>query len=69
MHNRRNERAAFLAALGGNGITTAENWKQLKEMLKIEGATTVEAAVRPSVARLWRRLGFEIKHQVIGAKI
>ena len=69
MHNRRNARVAYISALGGRGVTTKENWKQLQEMFKFEGATTIEAAVRPSVARLWRRLGFELKHHVIGVSL
>jgi hypothetical protein len=67
--NRANARVAFITALGGEGVTTDDNWKQLTTLFKQYGATTVEAGMRPSTYRLWSKLGFVEKYVIAEAKL
>lgn len=67
--NRANARVAFITALGGEGVTTDDNWKQLTTIFKQYGATTVEAGMRPSTYRLWSKLGFVEKYVIAEAKL
>jgi hypothetical protein len=67
--NRPNARVAFITCLGGESVTTDENWAQLQDIFKKDGATMIEAAMRPSTFRLWSRLGFEEKYLIAGAKL
>lgn len=67
--NRANARVAFITALGGEGITTDDNWKQLTTIFKQYGATTVEAGMRESALRLWSKLGFEEKYRIAEVKL
>lgn len=69
MQNRRNSRTAFILVCGGEGITTQGNWEQVKAIFTNEGATTVEAAMRPSVLRLWSQLGFKEKYRITGVDL
>jgi hypothetical protein len=69
MQNRRNSRTAFIQALGGAGVTQEENWKQLYALFKSEGATEVEAAMRPAALRLWSQLGFKEKYRITGVQL
>lgn len=56
--NRINHRAAFVVAIGGRLMVNKELFAQLCALLKEQGATIIEGAVRPSLARLYNRLGF-----------
>ena len=67
--NRMNHRVAFILATGGKGIANKETWAQLKRIFVENGATTVEASMRPSAYRLWRKLGFQSKYQVAGVTL
>ena len=67
--NRPNARVAFITCLGGESVTTDENWSQLQDIFKKDGATLVEAAMRLSTFRLWSRLGFEEKYLIAEAKL
>jgi hypothetical protein len=67
--NRPNARVAFITCLGGESVTTDENWSQLQNIFKKDGATLVEAAMRPSTFRLWSRLGFEEKYLIAEVKL
>jgi hypothetical protein len=67
--NRANARVAFITCLGGESVTTDENWSQLQDIFKKDGATLVEAAMRPSTFRLWSRLGFEEKYLIAEVKL
>jgi len=62
--NRPNARVAFITCLAGEGMTTDDNWAQLKDICKKDGATLIEAAMRPSTFRLWSRLGFKEKYLI-----
>jgi hypothetical protein len=67
--NRANDRVAFITCLAGEGMTTDDNWAQLKDICKKDGATMIEAAMRPSTFRLWSRLGFEEKYLIAEVKL
>jgi hypothetical protein len=67
--NRANDRVAFITCLAGADMTTDDNWAQLQTIFKTDGATFIEAAMRPSTFRLWSRLGFEEKYLIAGVKL
>jgi hypothetical protein len=64
-----NDRVAFVVAIGGRLFTSQETWQQFVSLLKSRGATRVEGAARESIARLWKRYGFEEKYRIVGVKI
>lgn len=68
-NNRPNDRTAFVVAIGGKLFTGKDTWQQFVELLKLRGATQVEGAARESIARLWKRYGFEEKYRIVGVKI
>jgi len=67
--NRANSRVAFITCLAGDGMTTEDNWAQLQDICKKDGATMIEAAMRPSTFRLWSRLGFQEKYLIAEVKL
>jgi len=67
--NRANARVAFITCLAGDGMTTDDNWAQLRDICKKDGATMIEAAMRPSTFRLWSRLGFKEKYLIAEVKL
>jgi hypothetical protein len=69
LFNRPADRVAFITAIGGAGITSRDSFAQLKAIAAANGATMVEGAARESIARLWRRYGFEEKYRIVGVKL
>lgn len=69
MYNRPKDRVAFITAIGGRLITSADTFLQLKALLAGFGATVLEGAAREAVARLWKRYGFEEKSRIVGVKL
>lgn len=69
MFNRPSDRVAFITAIGGPGTTSEDTFAQLKAIAISQGATIIEGAARESIARLWRRYGFEEKYRIVGAKL
>lgn len=69
MFNRPTKRVAYVSAIGGRLISSRDTFQQLKELVASFGATAIEGAARESVARLWRRYGFEEKYRIVGAKL
>jgi hypothetical protein len=67
--NRPNDRVAFVVSMGGKLITNKETYQQFSDLLKAFGATAIEGAARESIARLWKRYGFEEKYRIVGAKL
>jgi hypothetical protein len=67
--NYPNDRVGFITFIGGKLIATQETFNQMKNILKANGATTIQGAVRPSVARLWSRFGFKHKTSLVEVKI
>lgn len=68
-NNMPNDRVAFVVAIGGKLFTSQDTWRQFTELLKMRGATRVEGAARESIARLWKRYGFEEKYRIVGVTL
>lgn len=64
-----NDRVAFVTTIGGKLFTSQETWQQFVDLLKVRGATRVEGAARESIARLWKRYGFETKYSIVSVRI
>lgn len=67
--NRPTSRIAFVAAIGGKLVSNPDTFAQLKAICKQYGATHIEGAARESIARLWRRYGFEEKYRIVGVAL
>jgi hypothetical protein len=67
--SRPHDRVAFVTLIGGKLISNDDTFEQLKNMLRMMGATCIEGAARESIARLWSRYGFEEKYRIVGVKI
>jgi hypothetical protein len=67
--NRPTSRVAFVVAVGANLVANPDTFMNLKEICKIYGATHIEGAARESIARLWRRFGFEEKYRIVEVKL
>lgn len=67
--NRANDRVAFVTSIGGRLISNPETFEQLKAYAVSMGATTLEGAARESIARLWKRYGFEEKYRIVEVKL
>lgn len=64
-YNRPTERVAFITALAGRLLVSVDGVAQLKALVAAQGATTLEGAVRESVARLLSRYGFVEKTRIV----
>jgi hypothetical protein len=61
-----NYRVAFITAIGGKLISSAENFEQLVDFCKANGATKIQGAARESIERLWKRLfKFERRYVIV----
>jgi len=67
--NMPNDRVAWVTAIGGKNITSLDTFSQFKAILKAHGATKIQAGVRESVARLWRRLNFKQRQILVEFKL
>ena len=67
--NYPNDRVAFITAIGGRLISNKDTYRQLCEIAKSHGATKIQGAARPSVVRLWRKLGFSEKYTIVENKL
>lgn len=61
---RFNDRVALVIAIGGRGLFTPESVSQFKALVMSRGATAIEGAQRPAMARLWQRFGAVPKYMV-----
>lgn len=68
-YNRTDNRIAFVTLIGGKLITTPELFSQLSDILRANGATCIEGAVRDSLVRLWSRIGARKKANLIQFKL
>lgn len=69
MFNRPTQRVAYVSAIGGHLVTSRDTFEQLKTIVASFGATAIEGAARESVARLWKRYGFEEKYRIVGVRL
>lgn len=61
-----NYRVAFITAIGGKLISSAENFGQLVDFCKANGATKIQGAARESIERLWKKLfKFERRYVIV----
>lgn len=67
--NMPNHRIAFVTAIGGRFISDKEAFNVFKSLLKASGATKIQGMARESVARLWKRIGFENKQILVEYKL
>lgn len=67
--NMPNARVAFVVTIGGRLMTGPDTWGQFTELLRQRGATRVEGAVRPSMAKLWERYGAAEKYRILGVTL
>jgi hypothetical protein len=67
--NYPNDRVAFVTAVGGKLMINPETVSQMCEIFKANGATKVQGVAKESVARLWKRFGFEEKAILVETKL
>jgi len=67
--NRPDSRVGYINLIGGRLISNADTFEQLKNFMRVNGATKIEGSARESVARLWTRYGFKEKYRVVGVSI
>jgi len=67
--NRPDDRVAFITAIGGKLVSNDDTFEQLKAYARSMGATAIEGAARESIARLWKRYGFDEKYRIVGVKL
>lgn len=67
--NYPNDRVAFITTMGGNLITSDDMMDKLKAVLKGFGATKIQGAVRPAMARFTKKFGFVERYAIVEAKI
>jgi hypothetical protein len=63
--NKPTKRVAFVTSTGGRFIINEDTFKQLEDICRINGATTIECATRDSVAKLLARFGFTEKYKIL----
>jgi hypothetical protein len=64
-----NDLIAFVTAIGGKFVSDRAVSDQFKSLLKRMGATKIQGYARESVARLWKRIGFENKQILVEYKL
>jgi len=67
--NYPNSRVAFITCISGKLISNQETFKQMSDILKSRGATKIQGMARPSIARLWKRYGFQERTTLVEVKI
>lgn len=67
--NRINHRVAYITTVGGRGILIPEIYSQFSDILRSNGATCFEGAVRDSLVRLAARFGAIKKSNIIQLEI
>jgi len=60
---------AYIAAVGGKLIGNKETSGKFFDLLKARGAARVQGAARPSIVRLWRRIGLEEKYAIVEGQL
>ena len=56
---------AYVCAIGGRMLANKETSTEFFNLLKTHGAHRVQGAARPSIVRLWRRIGLEEKYSIV----
>lgn len=67
--NYPKNRVAFITLIGGKLISNKETFEQMSNILRALGATKIQGMARPSIARLWKRYGFEERTTLVEVKL
>lgn len=67
--NYPNDRVAFVTTMGGTMMVNEEVLGALKNVLKGFGATKIQGAMRPSMVRLSKKIGFVERYAIVELKI
>ncbi len=67
--NYPKNRVAFITLIGGKLISNKDTFAQMSNILKALGATKIQGMARPSIARLWKRYGFEERTTLVEVKL
>lgn len=67
--NYPNDRVAFVTTMGGTMLVNEDVLGKLKEALKRFGATKIQGAMRPSMVRLSKQVGFVERYTIVEVKI
>lgn len=67
--NYPNDRVAFVTTMGGKMLVNEDVLVKLKEVLKRFGATKIQGAMRPSMVRLSKQIGFVERYTIVEVKI
>jgi hypothetical protein len=60
---------AYIAAVGGKMIGNKQTSDKFFDLLRARGAARVQGAARPSIVRLWRRIGLEEKYAIVEGQL
>lgn len=60
-------RVAYITTVGGKHILSAQMWNQLQAILKLKGATMIQAYGRPSMVRLLKRRNLTARNTLVEA--
>lgn len=64
-YNRTDNRVAYVTSIGGKFLANLDTFSQFCDILRMNGATCIEGAVRESLMRLWARLGARKKSTIV----
>ena len=64
-----NDRVAFITTMGGEEMCNDDALNQLRQILKSQGATKIQAACRESMVRLVQKIGFVSRYTVVETNI
>ncbi len=67
--NRPRSRVAYVIAYGGRFVSDKEVIHQFFELLRLHGASCVEAAARKSMVKLLNRCGFTEKYRIVECEL
>lgn len=67
--NYPKNRVAFITLIGGKLISNKDTFEQMSNILRALGATKIQGMARPSIARLWKRYGFEERTTLVEVKL
>lgn len=60
---------AYITAVGGKMIGNRETSDKFFDLLRALGAARVQGAARPSIVRLWRRIGLVEKYAIVEGQL
>ena len=63
--NYPNARIAFVSSIGGRSIADLSALSSFSDWCRAAGCTSIRGAVRPSVARLCNKFGFEQRYIIV----